>query len=220
MKENLKYMARLTAMAAGTWIKISGFFGSISVISVFLGLFFLLKDGSAGSSAHVSAAPALILMFLQKPIGSLLWILLLVCVYLVMVFCGKYVITKLINRIVQDKSETVILPVLDKIISKSKALQPELMKQGVDKTMLKVQMIHQIKETSENKWVKRILTFAFKKIALDDIDFNQDKIQIDELIKTKVTHLLYNITEASKTPFWIILGFQMISLLFMAYFPY
>lgn len=220
MKENLKYIARLTGMVTGTWLKISFFFGSISVLSVFLGLFFLLKDVSAGASGHAGAAPALILMFLQKPVGSILWLLLIVCVYLVTVFTGKYVIAKLINRLVNDQSEKIIVPLLDKIISGTKALQPEAMRRGIDASIVKIQMSEQLKKTGENKWMKRILQFALKRIALDDVDFTDPKLDLDQVIKNKILQFLQNLTEPDKNAFWFILVFQVLALLFMAFFHF
>lgn len=220
MKENIKYLTRLTAMVTGTWLKLNLFFGSISVISVFLGLFFLLKDIDSGHSGHAGAAPALILMFIQKPVGSILWLLILVCVYLVFLFSGKYVISKLINLILHDKSETIIIPILDKIISGTKALQPGAVRKGIDAAVVRIQLSKQLKSEGGHKWINRIIHFALKRIALDDVDFADPALKLDVVIKNKVLQFLKDSSDPDKTLLWCILGFQCLALLFIYFFPY
>ncbi|MCY1540660.1 hypothetical protein D9M68_763130 [compost metagenome] len=220
MKENIKYLARLTAMVTGTWLKINLFFGSISVISIFLGLFFLLKDIDSGHSGHTSAAPALVLMFIQKPVGSILWLLMLACIYLVFLFSGKYIIAKLINRIVQDKSETIIIPLLDKIISRAKALQPGAVRKGIDAAVVRMQLSEQLKSEGGYKWINRIIHFALKRIALNDVDFTDPELKLDAVIKDRIIQFLKDTSTPDKTSLWLILGFQCLALLFIYFFPY
>jgi hypothetical protein len=46
---------------------------------------------------------------------------------------NKYIITKAINRVVTDKGEDILFPIISRAISKIKSKQPELLHKGADK---------------------------------------------------------------------------------------
>lgn len=94
--------------------------------------------------------------FANRPIGSILWFL--VCVlspFLFFAIGNKYILNKIANKIVNEKFETLIYPLLDKVLSKSSALkQNKLVKNSADFSVQKLKLIQNIKNDSENKLLK------------------------------------------------------------------
>lgn len=219
MKESLKYFAKLSSTAAFSWLKIN-ILGAISTIVVFiLALIFIGKDIDAGHSGHVSAIPFVGLMFVAKPLSSILLVLIIISSGFIFVLGNKYIIGKLIHKILKDKSEGHIEPFIDKILSKLQEKQPDLIRKGADAAMIKLKLMNQVKTESDNKWMKRIITFGLQKISLDDIDFSSDTISFSEIIKEKLVTALYDISEPSRNSILIVIGLQWFFLLVIFFSP-
>lgn len=124
MTEHLKYFAKLSSISIFSFLKIN-FLGSFTTIIIaIIGFIDLTKDINVGSSGHFSAIPFVIMTFANRPIGSILWFL--VCVlspFLFFAIGNKYILNKIANKIVNEKFETLIYPLLDKVLSKSSALK-------------------------------------------------------------------------------------------------
>ena len=209
MKENIKYITKISASAVFSFLKIN-ILGAVStVLVVILEFIFLTKNIDAVHSAHVSAIPFLLMMFFARPVGSILWYLTcLVSPYLFFVFGNQYIIKKIISKIVTDKSESLIHPFLDKVLTKFKDKQPNVLRNSGDFTLNKLKIIQEIKnDKSENKWLK--------KIQLDDVDFSKENLNFYEIIKTKTIQSLQSVSEPSKNAIWISVGIQWVILLFI-----
>lgn len=219
MKESLKYFAKLSSTAAFSWLKIN-VLGTISTIIVFIvALIFIGKDIDAGHSGHVSAIPFIGLMFVTKPLSSILFVLIVVSPGFIFALGNKYIIGKLINKILKDKSEGYIEPFIEKILSKFQEKQPYLIRKGADVSMVKLKLMNQVKTESDNKWMKRIVTFGLQKISLNDVDFSSDTISFSEIIKNKLVTALYDISEPSRNSILIVLGLQWFFLLVIIFSP-
>jgi hypothetical protein len=132
------------------------------------------------------------------------------------VFGNQYIIKKIISKIVTDKSESLIHPFLDKVLTKFKDKQPNVLRNSGDFTLNKLKIIQEIKnDKSENKWLKKILVFGMKKIQLDDVDFSKENLNFYEIIKTKTIQSLQSVSEPSKNAIWISVGIQWVILLFI-----
>jgi hypothetical protein len=219
MKERIKYFAKLSSTAALSWIKIN-LLGAFSTAVVFIiAIIFLAKNIDAGHSAHVSAIPFLIMVFMNKPLSSILFLGIFFSPFLIFALGNKYIISKLINKVIKDKSEVYLEPFIDKMFSKFQEKQPDLIKKGADASLVKLKLINQIKAESENKWLKRIITFGLKKIKLDEVDFSNQKVSFSEIIKTKLITALHEFSEPSKKGIFIILGLQWLFLLIIVLSP-
>ena len=217
MKENIKYITKISASAVFSFLKIN-ILGAVStVLVVILEFIFLTKNIDAGHSAHVSAIPFLLMMFFTYSVGSILWYLTcLVSPYLFFVFGNQYIIKKIISKIVTDKSESLIHPFFDLFLTKFKDKQPNVLRNSGDFTLNKLKIIQEIKnDKSENKWLKKILVFGMKKIQLDDVDFSKENLNFYEIIKTKTIQSLQSVSEPSKNAIWISVGIQWVILLFI-----
>ncbi len=222
MKENIKYITKISASAVFSFLKIN-ILGAVSTVAVvILEFIFLTKNIDAGHSAHASAIPFLMMTFFARPVGSiLLYLTCLVSPPLFISFGNQYVIKKVINKVITDKSESIIHPFLDKILIKFKDKQPNVLRNSGDFSLNKLKIIQDIKnDKTENKWLKKIIVFGMKKIQLDDVDFSQENFNFYEVIKTKNQQSLQSVSEPSKNAIWITIGIQWILLLFIWFTNY
>ena len=217
MNENLKYSLKLSSIAIGSFLKINILAVLSTVIVVSIEFYLLSRNINAGNSAHAGPIPFLIMMFLARPVGSILWYLTCICSpFLFFAFGNKYIISKLAHKLINDKSESVINPILDKVLQKFKTKQPEVLKSAGDYSLNKLKLINDIKnDTSENKWLRRVITFGMEKIKIDDSDLNDENLNFFDIIKSKTIQSLKDISEPSRKPFWILLGIQWLFLLFI-----
>ena len=128
MKENLKYLAKLSSAGIFSFLKIA-LLGTIVTLTVITIEFIILTRGiSSVNSAYASSIPVFT-FFLVRPVGAILWYLTcLVSPFLIFIVANRYVIKKIIYSVVRDKSESFIYPVLDKLLLKVKTNQPELIR--------------------------------------------------------------------------------------------
>ncbi len=220
MKEHLIYIAKLSSIAVFNWIKIN-LLGLISTIITFvIGLCVLLYQVDTGHAGHAGILPVLLILFMTRPLGSILLVLIFSCNILYVTLGNKYVIGRVINKIINDKAESHILPLIDNILSKLKVNQPDLIKKGADYSMVKLKLIDQAKKESENKWIRKAICFGMEKIRLDDVDFNQENLSFNEIIKQKLFATLHNMSAPSMQPIWLTVLFQWVSLLIIIFVRY
>jgi ABC-type multidrug transport system fused ATPase/permease subunit len=214
MKEQLKYFAKLSSIALFSLAKIN-IMGAVSTILTFIVGFILLSKSV--ETGHAGFIAGLGTMFTVKPVGMILLALILLSPMLYFFLGNKYVTQKIINQLVQDKSENIIDPIIDKILFKFKAKQPETLKKGADYALLKLKLINQIKEESDNTWLKRIILYGMEKVQLSDVDFSDDDVDFSSIIKQKTVVALENITEPSRRNIWILLILQVVFVLIIAF---
>lgn len=217
MNENLKYIAKLSASAAASFLKIN-ILGAVSTVIVFILEFTILIKGiDAGHSAHASAIPFLLIMFFARPVGSVLWyVTCLASPFIFFLFGNQYIISKITNKVITDKADSLIIPILDRFLNKFHWKQPDVLRNTGDYSMNKMKIIQAIKnDKSENKWLRKIIVFGMKKVKLDDIDFTQENLNFYDIIKVKTIQALQNISEPSRSMLWIAIGIQWVFLLFI-----
>lgn len=210
MNDNLKYITKLFSSATFSFIKIN-IIGQIliALLSV-LSLSAIIYQSSSGPGlGHVSGGAVVLVLFALRPIGfSLVVIGLFSLPFLLFSLGNKYIISKTINKLIADKGEALLYPIIDKVLSKIKTNQPDLLKKGTDSTKLKLKVLQEIRDSKENKWLKKIIIYGFKKVSLDDVDFSDEKVSFSDIIKEKIITGLKNVSQPSRNFFWIILGIQ------------
>ncbi|MCW3168258.1 hypothetical protein OMO38_06935 [Chryseobacterium sp. 09-1422] len=209
INEDVKYFARLFGRATSSFLKINliGQFAIAILCVATLMLIIMQTYPSGGGPVHTSGEAAVAVLFMQRPIAfGLTVISILASPFLLFSMGNKYVMFKTINRLIADKGEKLLFPILDKILSKVKEHQPELFRQGVDKTKLQLRILQEIRDSKQNKWLKKIITFGFKKVDLNEIDFKDENVSFSEIIKIKIIDQLKSISEPSRLFFWVILG--------------
>lgn len=209
INEDVKYFAKLFGRATFSFLKINliGQFAIAILCVATLMLIIMQTYPSGGGPVHTSGEAAVAVLFMQRPIAfGLTVISILASPFLLFSMGNKYVMFKTINRLIADKGEKLLFPILDKILSKVKEHQPELFRQGVDKTKLQLRILQEIRDSKQNKWLKKIITFGFKKVDLNEIDFKDENVSFSEIIKIKIIDQLKSISEPSRLFFWVILG--------------
>jgi hypothetical protein len=221
MKEKTIYVAKLTTSSIFSFIKINVIGAISSTLILILGFIILSTDIDPGHSGHVSAIPYLVMIFAVKPISSILFYITLIASPLLFFFLGnKYILSKVINKVLKDKSEKYIYPILDKILIKIKDNKDNLLKNGENYNDVKKKIIQQLKNENENRLTKKIVEYGLKKVKLDDVDFRNENLSIVEILKSKIIQVLQNISEPSRQSIWILLAAQWIILLLIWILPY
>ena len=77
-------------------------------------------------------------------------------------------------------------------------------------TKLQLKLIQEIRDSNDNKWLKKIIIYGFKKVSLNDIDFKDENVSFSDIIKDKIITGLKNVSKPNRNFFWIILGVQII----------
>lgn len=212
MKEQVKYFTKITSIAAFSFIKINLLGSFNTLICCTIGSFLL--SANVGHAAHTnSGALILLVFFTSKPIGTILLVLIFLSSILYIILGNKYIVSKVIHRLIKDKSESTITPLLDRALTKFKNNQPDGIKTGADLGLAKIKLLDQVKSETDNKWLKKVLLFGLKKIKLNDVDLSQDNIDFKDIIKTKTITALHNSTEPSRKGILAVLILQWIFLL-------
>jgi len=219
MKENLQYTAKLAGLAVLTFLKINvpgllliGIFSCATFVTLVFQFADRVTGGASGVASHGAGAIAyLLVIFLARPLASSVALITYFASPFLLFWLGnKYIITKLINKLINDKGENILFPLLDKVLNKLQEKQPALFAKGSDKALLKLKMVQEIKQSTENKWFKRIILFALKKVHLSELDLADENRSFNDVVKKSTLTVLKSITEPSRSFFWIICGAQVL----------
>lgn len=210
MNDNLKYTAKLFSSSAFSFFKIN-ILGQFLIVLIEIFTFCTIIYQSGHGTRHANGSAIVLLLFALRPIGYTLTVISVFAVPFILFSLGnKYILFKTIHKLLSDKGEVLLFPIIDKVLSKVKSNQPELLKIGADKTKLKLKLLQEIRDSNENKWLKKIIIYGFKKVNLDDVDFTDENVSFSDIIKNKIMTGLKNISEPSRNFFWIILGIEII----------
>ncbi|TWP22864.1 hypothetical protein ETU08_10330 [Apibacter muscae] len=217
MKENLKYAVKLSAVAIKSFIKVNFLGGISTILFTILGLLLLIKDMGNVQTGHVNPTIAFVILFTHRPTATILIVLGIISSPFIFFTLGnKYIISKLSNKIINDKAENFIYPFIDKILNIFQKNQPKIIQNAADFSMNKLKIIQTIKENKEtNKWIRRIVAFGMNKVHLSDIDFNHGNQNFNEILKNKTLQSLKNISEPSLKFVWIAIAIQWIIILYI-----
>ena len=218
MKKQLNYLVKLSSMAFFSWLKINVFGGLNTIVALVVGIVTLINYSKAVEGVNDQAASGFFMIFVNRPVACAMLIILLLSPILYFIVGNKYIISKLINKLVTDTSDNFINPFVDSVLTRFKAQQPGFIKKGVDSSLVKLKLIDQIRTESGNKILKNILTYGMNKVQLGDVDFSKDNST--EIIKSKITAVLHNVTEPSKIGLWLIFIFQWLLIAVVGCLPY
>ena len=214
MIDKIKYFAKLSSTAAFSFVKIYVLAIVTTFTCITISIFYLF-DGFNGG--HVGGGAAGLVIFTQKPVQSVAFLLIGVCMFLIMAYANKYVMNKVISILIRDKAESTIYPLLDKVIARVKTKQPNAVKTGTDYAVVKLQLIDSLRYESENKWLKKALVDGLKKINLEDIDFKRQDMDFYEILKIKAVAALQNVTTPSRNFIWIMVALQVVFTLIIVF---
>lgn len=212
MMDQVKYFAKLSSIAVFTLVKLYAvaMFSSVAslVACVLITVFY-----APGAAPHASGTAAILVLVTTRPWHCILTLLIVASGVVLVVLSGKYTVSKVIHRIVTDKSESTILPFLDKAIEKFRKRRPAMVDRASDSAMTKLRLVQEAKNESDNRWLRGALVLAFKKARLDDIDLAKDDTHLSEVIRDRTMLALQEMSKPSKTLFWAFIVVQWISVL-------
>lgn len=222
INDHVKYFAKLFGRATLSFMKIN-LVGQLLIailgVSTIVLLFYNLPDSLGGPGpSHANGITAIFFVFLLNPIGfGLTLITVFGFPYLLFSLGNKYVLSKSINQLITDKGETMLFPIIDKILNKVKQHSPELLTSGVDYTKLQLKILQELRDSKENKWLKKILAFGFKKVQLNEVDFKGENVSFTEIVKNKIIDKLKEVSMPNRNFFYIIIGVQTLLFLLVAF---
>jgi hypothetical protein len=120
--------------------------------------------------------------------------------------------SNVISKLIKDHSENLLIPVIDKILGKFKTGQPMAIRTSADYAMVKIKLLHEFKNSSENKIIKRVLSYALKKMSFNEVDLKNGNANFYDVIKIKLIEKLHELAEPSAMIFYIYIGLQWLSL--------
>lgn len=123
--------------------------------------------------------------------------------------------SRIISRLIKDHSKTILEPFIDKIIDQFKKNQPIVVRTSTDYALAKVRLLNEFKNSSENKILKRILSYALDKIKFDELNLGDENADFYEIIKKTLIEKLHELAEPSAMLFYIFIGLQWLSLILM-----
>lgn len=207
MIDQVKYFTKLSSTAVLTLVKLYVVAMLSTAVSFFV-CFMSLFIEPVGAAPHAGAESTLLVLLETRPWQCVFCALIVACGFLLVVLSGKYTMSKVINRLVSDKSENTVLPLLNKVIEKFRQKRPAILEQASAASRSKLNLIQEVKNEIQNRWVKRAVVFALKKARLDDVDFSQEDTRLSEVIRDRTMMALREMSQPDKPLFWITIAFQ------------
>ncbi|SIT20894.1 hypothetical protein SAMN05421786_10920 [Chryseobacterium ureilyticum] len=212
---HLKYFSKLSGVFIFSLLKIYAIGILSTVITFTLGIY-ILAESLGASLGHSGALAFLIATVMAKPLSAGLFYLLMIdAPFCIAIFSTKYGMSRIISRLVQDHSKTILIPFIDKAVEKFKNNQPVVVKNSADYALAKTRLLNEFKNNSENKILKRILSYALNKVKFDELNLGDENTNFDDVIKTTLIEKLNELAEPSAMLFYIYIGLQWLSLILM-----
>lgn len=208
----LKYLSKLSATFLFSVLKIYGI-GILSTVIVMVAGIYILSASFGSGLGHSGAYLFIVAAITTKPVSASLFFLLMIAApFCIGILATKYAMSNVISKLVQVYSEPILIPAIDKVMNKFRSGQPAVIRNSADYALVKIQLINEFKNSSENKIIKKVLSYALKKMSFDELDLKNGNISFYDLIKTKLIEKLHELAEPSAMIFYIYIGLQWLSL--------
>ncbi|AZA79538.1 hypothetical protein EG347_19555 [Chryseobacterium sp. G0186] len=210
---HLKYFSKLSAVFIFNVLKIYAIGVLSTVITLVLGIY-LLSNSLGSSLGHSGVLAFLVATVMAKPVSAgLFYLLIIAAPFCTVIFATKYGMSKIISRLIQDHSKTIVVPFIDKILEKFQASQPVVVRTSADYALAKVKLLNEFKNSSENNILKRILGYALQKVKFDELNLSDENTNFYDIIKATLIEKLHELAEPSALLFYIYIGLQWLSLI-------
>lgn len=213
--DHIKYFSKLSAVFIFSLFKIYAIGILSTVITFSLGIY-IMAESLGSSLGHSGALGFLMVTVMAKPLSAgLFYLLMIAAPFCIWIFSTKYGMSRIISRLVQDHSKTILVPFIDKVVGKIKNNQPMVVRNSTDYALTKVRLVNEFKNSSENKILKRILGYALSKVKFDELNLSDENVDFYDIIKTTLIEKLHELAEPSAMMFYIYIGLQWISLILL-----
>lgn len=198
-------------------------FLKINILGIFLtitftafAIYFILKTGIkfGGLVPHGTIWTSLITICMFKPISIIITIItIIVSIFIPFTFGNKYILKQVAHKIVSEKGENFIKPIIQSSIQKVNNSNPHLLEKGKDLLSFKESFLNTINSSQENKWIKRIITLVIKKMKLDNETINNENVQ--DVFLNKILFEIKKLAKPSLKFFIPIIVLQIIVLIIL-----
>lgn len=212
---HLKYFSKLSAAFIFSVLQIYAIGVFSTIITLVLGIY-ILADSLGSSLGHSGALAFLVATVTAKPVSAgIFYLLIIIAPFFTVMFATKYAMSVVISKLLQDHSKTIVVPFIEKVIGICKAKQPTVIRTGSDFAIAKVKLLNEFKNSSENKIVKRAVSYALGKIKFDELNLSADNADFSDIIKVALIEKLQELAEPSAMLFYIFIGLQWVSLILL-----
>ncbi|MDM1556864.1 MULTISPECIES: hypothetical protein [Chryseobacterium] len=213
--DHFKYFSKLSAVFIFSLFKIYAIGILSTVITFSLGIY-IMAESLGSSLGHSGALAFLMVTVMAKPLSAGLFYLLMIAVpFCIGIFSTKYGMSRIISKLVQDHSKTILVPFIDKVVGKIKNNEPVVVRNSTDYALAKVRLVNEFKNSSENKILKRVLGYALNKVRFDELNLADENVDFYDIIKTTLIEKLHELAEPSAMIFYIYIGLQWLSLMLL-----
>lgn len=205
MKESIKIAGGITLKSLAKWVLIVFLGGFITLITFLIAFFWNLDLASGEGNKFVvffkgllsDNIPALIIVY-GAPIFLFGYFFL----------ANKVSIQNIIYLLFKSQAGeyvmTAIVKVLDKITSKG-GWHTEL----INKAILQARVLQEIQDDPNASGLqKRIIKYGFKKVNMEDVDFQDKELNLSLLLSEKFRHFFAELVKPSLLIFWIMILVQ------------
>lgn len=210
MKEHISLLAKIGGKTALKWVFIL-FTGVLLTLVFSLAVIYKNQDmpGTDGTIvAFIKALPSNNLAGAILLLGGPLFLMLYFLV------ANKTFVQNAIYLIWNNKGGDYIVSVIKRLIDKITQKEGPV-KNITDAAMLRAKLLQANKEDATSpKLQRKIIGFAFQKIALDDIDFQEEDLELSDIIIEKFSHFVSEVSKPSMRWFWILVLLQMAMFIF------
>lgn len=213
--DHLKYFSKLSAVFIFSLLKIYAIGILSTVITFSLGIY-IMAESLGSSLGHSGALAFLMVTVMAKPLSAgLFYLLMIASPFCIGIFSTKYGMSRIISRLVQDHSKTILVPFIDKVVGKIKNNEPVIVRNSTDYALAKVRLVNEFKNSSENKILKRVLGYTLNKVKFDELNLGDENVDFYDIIKTTLIEKLHELAEPSALIFYIYIGLQWLSLILL-----
>ncbi|WET49045.1 hypothetical protein PYS58_21175 [Chryseobacterium indologenes] len=213
--DHFKYLSKLSAVFIFSLFKIYAIGILSTVITFSLGIY-IMAESLGSSLGHSGALAFLMVTVMAKPLSAgLFYLLMIAAPFCIGIFSTKYGMSRIISKLVQDHSKTILVPFIDKVVGKIKNNEPVVVRNSTDYALAKVRLVNEFKNSSENKILKRVLGYALNKVRFDELNLADENVDFYDIIKTTLIEKLHELAEPSAMIFYIYIGLQWLSLILL-----
>lgn len=206
MTDHIKYLAKINWTIFSTYMKMA-VIGLVNLaVSLVVALIFLVKGLMA-----VSREDAIGFTVLKT---SFLIFLLLGIVLSFILILNKSIdiaIRKGISRLLHERAEMHLLPLLNKIASGVE--RHRIVRKGLDYTNVKILLIQNARKETKNPWLRRMLVFILKRIPFNIEAYAKEPFDAENIISRPVIEKLKALSKPDYSFYVGILVFHWIAVL-------
>lgn len=205
MKENFKIAAKISGKTAIKWLFIFVLGNIVTLITFLIALY--NNIGLAGSG-HGSIVALFIGLLTTNFSAFLLVFGAPVFLVLYFVIANKISIQNAIYLLWEEKASKYIsskIEYITKRITEKEGWKKELS----DKALLKAKILQLAKnEPNTSKLQRRIINFSLKKIKLDEVDFQDENLNLSDILISKFSDFMAETAKPSLKLLWILIIIQ------------